>query len=871
MVTTTTSGFGELLRQHRHDAGLTQEQLAERAGISARTISDLERGVFQTAKTGTAHRLGDAFGLVDDERMTFEASARGEGYWQPGASAGEQLFAGVLPAPPTEFIGRTAEIEAAGQLFQLDEVRLLTLTGTGGTGKTRLAIEVARAAADRFADGVFFVPLAPIGDWRLLISAVAGTLGLRESGSRSLDQMVRSYLKKREILLVLDNFEHILPAAITVGELLAGCPDLTILLTSRAALHLSGEQVFPVPPMPVPTPGDMLAPSTVDRHDATALFVRRAGAADPGFRVTLENVPHILEICSRLDGLPLAIELAAARITLLPPAALLQRLDHRLPLLVDGPRDAPMRQQTLWNTIDWSFQLLSSKEQSVFAQLSVFAGGCTFEMAETVCGGEDAGVLASLGRLMDSSLLLRAGEEEPRVVMLETIREYAGERLAGMEKLESTEQRYAEAFLELAEEGKRELAGPRQVTWLARLETEHDNLRAALTWLCGRGDGSLGLRLAIALAPFWSIRCHWEEGCRWLEAMLASVLEAEPVLIAQASSDLGWLATCRSQFDRAAELLDRSAMQWRSLENAVGTAQVLERLGDLHLRTGKYREATAHFQESLRLSRDGGDIGIRARALGSLSAVEGARGEYERAMRLSEEVLALYRETGQTSGISSALYCLANSESSIGYYDRAEDHLAEALTLVRQLGDSCQSGRCLHNLGFNAMCRGNLQRAQDLYLESLELQVASQQTETAELSLSDLGEIARLRGDLSGAAGYLREALLLAQRNESKESWHIALALEHLARAAGSAGLIDSAVRLWGAVASIRGPSGILPDPVERRDQESAMLRAREDLDDVGWARAWQDGASMSPDEAVEFGLRTTAAMRAEQMSASIC
>ncbi len=432
------------------------------------------------------------------------------------------------------------------------------------------------------------------------------------------------YLRERASLLVLDNFEHLLPTALTVGQLLADCPALSVLVTSRAPLHLSGEQLFPVPPMLCPTLDDLSAPSVIDRYDATALFVRRARAVDPSFQVTPQNAPDIVEICSRLDGLPLAIELAAARVSFLPPAALRARLGSRIALLADGPRDAPLRQQTLWNTIDWSFQLLSAGEQEVFAGLSVFAGGCDFAMAEAVCvAGEHPGFLAILAGLVDKSLLIRVGDKEPRLAMLQTIWEYAGEKLSDRGRLEPTLKRHAECFLELAEAAAKELHGPHQVAWLARLESEHDNLRAAFAWLSDQADGSLALRLACSLSPFWSICGYWEEGTRCLDSVLAGAGDVQPALRAQALANAGRLLTLQTDFDLAADMLDESLILWRELGDAAGAVDALQLSGNLRRRAGDLEEACRFSKASLEFALTTSNTQVQARALLTLSGVVG--------------------------------------------------------------------------------------------------------------------------------------------------------------------------------------------------------------------------------------------------------
>jgi predicted ATPase len=423
-----------------------------------------------------------------------------------------------LPLQPTPFIGRQREVEEIKALLGREEVRLLTLTGPGGTGKTRLALQAAERAMGLFSDGVVFVSLASLTDPGLVPFTIAGILKVKERSGQPILETLIEHLRAKRLLLVLDNFEHLLPAAEVVSHLLAVCPELTILVTSRAVLHLAAEHEYPVLPLALPDPRHLPELGALSQYDAVTLFVQRAQTVTPSFAVANENAPAVAEICQRLDGLPLAIELAATRIKLFPPQALLQRLSSRLKLLTGGATDRPTRQQTLRNTLDWSYSLLSEEEQALFARLAVFAGGCSFEAAEAVCNPEgELDLLAGMASLVDRSLIRQEGEEEPRFSMLETIREYAHEKLDERGEGHTIRAAHAGYFLQLAEEAEPELTGPKQGAWLSRLDEELDNLRGALRWFLERGEVEEELRLAAALFCYWRPRGFWSEGGRWLE------------------------------------------------------------------------------------------------------------------------------------------------------------------------------------------------------------------------------------------------------------------------------------------------------------------------------------------------------------------
>jgi predicted ATPase len=475
-----------------------------------------------------------------------------------------------LPVQVTSLIGREQEVAAACSLLHRPEVRLVTLTGTGGIGKTRLGLEIADCLFDVFADGVCFVPLGPISNPTLVVAAIAQALGIKEARGHPLFDLLKSFLRDKHSLLLLDNFEQVVAAASLLSELLATCLYLKIVVTSRAVLHIQGEHEFPVPPLALPDMAHMPGSEALAQYPAIALFLQRALAVKPDFAATSANMRAIAEICARLDGLPLAIELAAARIKLLPPQALLQRLEHRLQVLTSGAQDVPARQQTLRNTLAWSYQLLDADQQRLFQRLSVFVGGGTLEAIESLCqalGDGTLPVLEGVASLMDQSLLQQTEQEgeEPRFIMLETIRAYALESLVASGEGEAARQAHAAYYLTLAEESERELGGPRQAIWLKRLEREHDNLRAAMDWSLKQGKDKnetqrhmeIALRLGGALRRFWQMHGHLKEGQTFLESALSA---SEGIVVsarARAKTLLaaGTLASIQNDYDRVEALL----------------------------------------------------------------------------------------------------------------------------------------------------------------------------------------------------------------------------------------------------------------------------------------------------------------------------
>jgi predicted ATPase/class 3 adenylate cyclase/Tfp pilus assembly protein PilF len=812
-----------------------------------------------------------------------------------------------LPVQLTSFVGRARELAEVRQLLSAN--RLVTLTGAGGVGKTRLALRAAAELHGAFPDGAWLISLAPVADPALVPSAIAQALGVREAGGRTLAEGLRDHLRDKRLLLIVDNCEHLLPgAAPAVTDLLAAAPRLKVLATSRAPLRLAGEREYPVPPLRLPDPPAPARPpdpAALARSEAVALFAERAAAVAPAFAVTAETAEAVAGICRRLDGLPLALELAAVRTKVLPPAALLARLEHRLPLLTGGPRDLPARHQTLRASIAWSHDLLAPAEQTLFRRLAVFAGGCTLDAAEAVCdpGGDlPLGALDGLASLVDKSLVLPDEEtsSEPRFAMLETLREYAAERLAASAEAAAIRRRHLAYYLALVERAEPRLRGPQQTVWLDRLEREHANLRAALMWCTeapgAAGRAEMGLRLAGALWRFWDVRCYVVEGRWWLERVLETYRRRSPARV-KALIGAGALAWRQDDGAAAQARYEEGLALARELGDKQSVATALNSLGFVALSSRNYAIAHALHEEGLALARELGDKQNVATALNRLGLLARYHGDYAAARRLHEESVAIRRELGDKQGVATALNNLAVVARQQGDYARARSLAEESLALHRAVGDRHNLAATLRNLGQIAYLQGRFAEAQPYLEHSLALSKDLGQILGIVEALVRMANIARARGDYARARSLSEEAVEVASRGgdqggegapiaqalqslaavarlqgdaprahrEYQESLRlfrdagdthgIATSLEGLAAVASDEGRWSRALQLVGAAGALRQAIGAPVPLLEREQVEHVRAAARRELGQLAAEDASNWGRALTVEQAVADAL----------------
>jgi predicted ATPase len=752
------------------------------------------------------------------------------------------------------FIGREAQLAEVSALLRRPEVRLLTLTGAGGTGKTRLALQVASGMLADHPDGVYLVDLAPVRDPGLVVPAIAKTLGVIESGGEPLLETVKCALGQRRLLLLLDNFEQVVLAASAVSELLAAAPNLVILVTSRTPLRLSGEFEYPVPPMAVPGPEGLPPLERLAQVEAVQLFVGRAGQVRPGFRLTKEVAPAVAEICARLDGLPLAVELAAARVRLLSPQAILVRLAHGLAFLTGGARDVPARQRTVRATVAWSYDLLAEDERSLFAQLGVFAGEFTLEAAEAVVAlPSGAPMLDGLASLVEQSLLqVTERAPEPRFRMLEVVREYALARLAASGADAAVRERHAQTYLALAEAGEVGMCGPEAGEWVERLEGAHDNLRAALSWSM-EAPGDLGPRLAGVLGWFWYARCYFGEGRGWLARALAKCRslgrEANPVH-AKALMAASWLEPW-TEVAVPQSLLEASVRQWRALGDERGLSRALPYLVLNTMRRGKLAEARLLAEESVALCRRTRNQYDLAVALHQLAEVYRIGGDYRRAVAVLEESLARARETGSA-------YMMAHATGSLGRValDQGDPFAARlaierARALYREAGRVVDEAYALLEMGRLWYAGGDRELARASWEESLEITQRGGDRLFVAQVLYSLGFASLAEGNSQRASELLTEGLGLIRKaggevgGEQDTAWCLA----GLAGVAGMRGQAQRAARLLGAAGVLMRVRRTDSRRSFDADREAIASAVRAELDEKTFAAAWGEGRSLAEND----------------------
>ncbi len=722
-----------------------------------------------------------------------------------------------LPQQLTSFIGREREMADVRRL--LFTTRLLTLTGSGGCGKTRLALQVAAELAESFKDGVWLVELAPLSDPALVPQTVASALHVREQPGRPLLATLSDYLAHKDLMLVLDNCEHLVAACAPMVEaLLRACPSLRIMATSREPLGVAGETTWRVPSLPLPDLLRLPPLENLTQYEAVRLFIERAVAAKPDFSVTNRNAPSVVRTCHRLDGIPLAIELAAARVKVLPVHQIAARLDNRFRLLTGGSRTTLPRQQTLRATMDWSYDLLPENERTLLRRLAVFAGGWTLEAAEAVCGEggiDPTEVLDLLTRLVDKSLVMALVTEdatgEARYWQLETVRQYAMERLREADEETVLRRRHRDFFLGLAVRVESELRGASQMVWLKHLKGEIDNLRAALEWnRLDLTDPDTSLRLAAALWWFWFNQGTLSEGRMWLEGALAASPPTESIPRAGALYGAGAIAWLQGDMRRAAELAQEALGMCRDLGDRLGVVYSLCILGVIAMIRGEYDRATGMFEEGLALSRALGREWETATALSLLGWSGRYWGDFQRAAALSAESLALFRNAGDQWGMASALCHLGSVTGRLGDLAKAKILLAESVQLARGLGNRPQLAVSLHELG------------------------------RVMLALGADGEATELE----------REALAL--RRDQGEMWGIAECLEGLAAVARSQGRFERAARLIGAAEIVRETVRVPLPAADRADYEQGLMALRAALGDQAFLAVREEGWTAPLDTVVE-------------------
>ena len=763
-----------------------------------------------------------------------------------------------LPHPVTSFVGRERELAELSTL--LGGTRLLTLTGAGGVGKTRLAMRLATALLTGYRDGACLVEFADLRDPDLVPQTAINALGLQEQPGRTLIQTLIDHLRARQLLLLLDNAEHLLPAcAQLVDALLRQCPLVTLVVTSRERLGVPGEMTYRVPSLSVPDVTDEATPQGLMDYESVRLFAERVRLHRPHFTLTDQNTRAIANICRRLEGIALAIELAAARVRSMSVSDVDRRLDQRFALLTGGSRTLPARQQTLRAAIDWSFDLLDDTEKTLFCAISVFAGGFTLEAAERVCAGEAIpahDVLDLLTSLTDKSLVVVEDRDAgTRYRLLETVREYATERARGLFGRAPWSARHLAYFFALAEEAESKLKGIDQQAWLDRLETEHDNFRAALARSTAvHGDGTTGLLLASAFARFWLVRGYLTEGRGWFSRLLAAAPGADSATRSKALNWAGIFAWKQGDYRAAQEFYEQSLTLRQELGDRKGIGAVLNNQGLLAYEQGDYRTARLLHQESLVIDRELGDrwgVGVSLIHLASLAMMQG---DYAAARALNQESLAIFREFGDRGHVANALRSLGNLRSQEGEHEAARALYDESLTMCRELGDRSGIAGALQGLGVAAHQSGDDSAARELLEDSLAIYRELGDREGTAKTLANLGHVAATRGDHASALTLQQESLAIYR--QLSDRWGIAFSIEGLAGAKAALGESRQAAALWGAVERLREEIAAPIAPSERFHHDHAVSGARAAIGDADtFDRAWREGRDMTLEQAIAFGL----------------
>jgi predicted ATPase/DNA-binding XRE family transcriptional regulator len=811
--------FGEWVRRRRKALDLTQQALANLVGCAVVTIKKIEQDERRPSRV-MAERLADCLSIQVGDRSAFLRAAlaeRSPSRIPSPAGIDQSHFVKTysnLPVPSTSLIGRQKELSEASRMLRY-QVRLLTLVGTGGVGKSRLALELAYILGPYFPDGVFLVSLASIQDPRLVISKIAESLKIKERSEQSLTETLIDQIRLQKILLLMDNFEHLIPAAIIVADLLRSVPGLRILVTSRRPLHLSGEYLLTIQPLSLPEvpqgAGWDETKSILRRSDAVRLFVSRVQAHSPGFKLSESNGPLVAEICQRVDGLPLAIELAAAQVRQLPLVQLHDRLEHRLDLLSDGFRDFPARHQALRNAVEWSFTHLDPPEQLLFTRLGVFSGGFTEEAVEEVCGVEQAKTI--LAGLAEKSMLYDI--DLSRHSMLETIREYALERLESTGDAEAIYRAHLEYFLRIAETAEPHLWDQEQEVWRQRLSIDLDNIRSALHWSLERKDAKtdeieLGANLIGVLWYFWYLIGAAGEACRWLEAAMELSTQANLVR-AKLLLAYGSLVWQRGDLSTASRAMQESVNLYRLQEDDKGLAEATHMLAHIVFDRQEYVAAEEIFRQSLALYKTLGNQVLVSTIICDLGMVASQQGNLQIAREYYEESLASFTQLNIKDGKAQAILRLGDLARLAGNYQEAKDLYEQALIINRELHIPQEIACALHKLGFVALRYGDIRHGQELFKDSLAIQYAADNQQG----------IAECLAGLASSLVMLREG--------------------------------ESAARFFGAASGILTRTGLPMAPADLAEWQRDEARARAKCDSHIFEKAWAEGEVLNLKQAVEL------------------
>jgi predicted ATPase/transcriptional regulator with XRE-family HTH domain len=834
MSTERTTTFGQWLRQRRHELDLTQEAVAEATRCSSDTIRKIESGKRRPSRQ-IAELLADFLDVEPQARPAFVLWARGMAHPAPPAPATlttegprtvptdvqsqrATLSASAvssLPLLPTPLVGRERDLTHAKTLLWRSTTRLLTLVGPPGIGKTSLGVSLAQIIQADFKDGPLYIPLGPVSDPALVAATLAEALGVRETPSRSLLDSLQSALRDKQMLIVLDNFEHVVQAAPLINELLAAAPQIKVLVTSRSPLHLRGEKVMEVPPLDVPDPARIMSIEEVGEIGSVALFVERVRDTHDDFRLTQDNAPVVAAICVHLEGLPLAIELAAARTRLLSLPALLSRLERQLSVLAGGPRDAPVHQRALRDALESSYKLLGANEQRLLRRLGVFRGPITLEAAEGVAGAS----LEDLEAILDQSLLRlerqSAAEaeltEESRFVMLMPVREYAVEQLDALGEHYDVALRHARYFLEMALATEPELRGPNPKLWLDRIEAAYSDIRAVLDWTLKNEQYEIALRLGGVMRWFWVNRGYREEGRRWLEEALAKGGDAP----------------------------------------ADARVAGVNALGGLFYRHGDHAAAERHFSEAVELSREAGESPLIANSLLGLGQVLADLGKYERAVQAFQESISISEGVGDKVNVAKSLSGLGRVMSRQGDFAQAIVWQEKALVIRRQVGIPTEIAQNLQNLGVLALKQGDYRRAIAYAEESAAIDREVGNKEDLTYSLGLAGKAALGLGDYERAATNFGRCLSVFVELDATAM--VAFVLEEIARVNIRWAQPAKAARLFGVAEALRESVGAPVAPPDRAEREETIASLRQAMSDAEFNAAWTVGRGMGLEEAVSY------------------